>query len=173
MARHQLSIGPAAILVGQDSAHFQHVETEAGHCAFAPVGDAERTLHANLDRVKSPVSWERALFAAPDDAAWRDTPVASDPKRIAIHRAEILGSFVGDMILATGAWDGVMLFGNAGPLLSSPAALAAFDKRIETRANYQVQLRRVPRWLVTMPNINLVGVGRYLQQRCEGEMSMA
>lgn len=169
---YQTGLG-AALLVGHDGLAFQHVETEAGHTAFAPVNETEKTLNGNLERMKWPVSWERALFAGPDDPAWRDTPVSGDPKLIAAHRAEMLGSFVGDMILATGAWDGVLLFGGAVSLISSPANLILFDKRVESRANFQLQLRKVPRWAVDMPHINLVGASRFLEQRCEDNSIMA
>jgi glucokinase len=169
---YQTGLG-AALLFGHDGSVLQHVETEAGHTAFAPLGDVERTLCKNLERIKWPASWERALFANADDPAWRDTPVFGDVKLIAAHRAEMLGSFVGDMILATGAWDGVMLFGGAAALVSLPANLALFDKRVESRANFQLQLRKVPRWAVSMPNINLIGASRFLEHRCEDKSIVA
>ncbi len=156
----------AAMLAGRDGTNIQHIETEAGHCSFGPVGDNERKLCHNLERVRSPASWERALFTNADDPAWRDTPVANDPKLLIRQRAEILGSFVGDTVLATGAWDGVLLFGNATTLLAGPEQMALFDKRLESRANFQLQLRKLPRWTVTMPNINLVGAAKFLEQRC-------
>ena len=78
----------------------------------------------------------------------------------------MFGSFVGDAVLATGAWNGVLLFGNAVSLLSGQEQLALFDKRLESRANFQLQLRKLPRWSVTMPNINLVGAARFLENRC-------
>ncbi len=163
----------AALLIGRSGSALQHLETEAGHVAFAPVGTAELTLHRNLERIKSPVSWERALFVAADDPAWRDTPVAENPRLVTTHRAEMLGSFVGDMILATGAWDGVLLFGGAVPIVQSAGNLALFDKRVEQRANFQFQLRKVPRWAVNLPNVNLVGASRFLAHRCEGAANMA
>jgi glucokinase len=169
---YQSGLG-AALLVSTDGSVFQHVETEAGHTAFAPLGDAERTMCKNLERIKWPASWERALFANAEDPAWRDTPVFGDTRLIAAHRAKMLGSFVGDMILATGGWDGVILFGGAAALVSSPASLGLFDKRAESRANFQVQLRKVPRWAVSMPHINLVGASRFLEHRCEDKSIMA
>jgi glucokinase len=169
---YQTGLG-AALLVGQSGSVLQHVETEAGHVAFAPVGNTEQILHRNLERSKSPVSWERALFATPDDPAWRDTPLAGDPRLLAACRAEMLGSFVGDMVLATGAWDGILLFGGAVSLVQASGNLALFDKRLESRANFQLQLRKVPRWAVNLPHINLVGASRFLEHRCEAIPNMA
>jgi glucokinase len=163
----------AALLVGSNGSRMQHIETEAGHVAFAPMGEVEQKLHHNLERLKKPVSWERALFADAGDDAWREMAVHNDLKALVSHRAEMLGSFVGDMILATGAWNGVLLFGGAASILSTPANLALFDKRIEARANYQLQLRKAPRWAVSMPNINLVGLDRFLQHHCEARKDMA
>lgn len=169
---YQSGLG-AALLVGSSGSVLQHVETEAGHTAFSAIGDVEQKLSSNLERVKWPASWERALFANADDPAWRDTAVFNDPKSLPIHRAEMLGSFVGDTILATGSWDGVLLFGNAVSLLSTPTNLSAFDKRLESRANFQLQLRKVPRWAVNMLNINLVGAGRFLEHRCASASNMS
>jgi glucokinase len=169
---YQSGLG-AALLIGRDGADIQHVETEAGHCAFAPVGENERKLWNNLDRIRSPASWERALFAEASDPCWRDTPIASDPKLLIKQRAEMLGSFVGDTVLATGAWNGVLLFGNAVSLVSGQEQIALFDKRLESRANFQLQLRKLPRWSVTMPNINLVGAARFLENRCSAVAEMA
>ena len=155
----------AALLVRGDDGFMQHIETEAGHCAFGPIGEVEQVFAKHLERVRSPASWERALLADSSDPAWRDTPVSGDSGLLGRQRAEMLGSFVGDMILATGAWNGVLLFGQAGNLLSSRDHLALFDKRVESRANHQLNLRKTPRWAISIPNANLGGTAKFLDHR--------
>jgi glucokinase len=155
----------AALLIGDQNGAKIHVETEAGHCAMSPTGPVETALANNLARTKSPVSWERGLFTDHLDAAWKDSPVANSPLALQKQRAELLGSFVGDTILAVGAWNGVFMFGTSVALLNNAENLTLFSKRLEARANFQLQLRNVPRWSVTMPNLNLVGAACYLDQR--------
>jgi glucokinase len=155
----------AALLIGAANGSKVHVETEAGHCAYSSIGPVEQTLEANLGRKKSPVSWERAMFADQDDPVWANTPVFASQSALLKQRAEILGGFVGDTILATGAWNGVFMFGASAALLNNAEHLSLFSKRLETRANFQLQLRNVPRWSVSMPNLNLVGALCYLDQR--------
>jgi glucokinase len=140
----------AALLVNQHNGARSHVATEAGHMAFAPVGDFEKELSAKLAVGNKPVSWEQALMAEIGDRA----------------RTEILGSFVGDLLLATGAWDGVLLFAKAATLLDNAANVLAYQKRVELRANHQLKLRAVPQWTVKLNNINLAGAARYLDS-CE------
>jgi glucokinase len=157
----------AALLVSQDGTRFTHVETEAGHCSFAPVNDVERQLVDRLGQSKKPVSWERALFAEANDPAWVGTPVFGDQMQLLRHRAEILGSFAGEMILASGSWQGVALFGQAPTLLNNADNAGLFTKRLEARANFQLQLRSVPCWSVIIPNINLIGAAHFLRHHRE------
>jgi glucokinase len=155
----------AALLISDSSGMMLHVESEAGHCAFSPLGHVEETLNANLAKMKTPVSWERALFADQHSPAWNDTPVLGSLPALQKHQAEMLGSFVGDTILATGAWSGVFMVGASAALLNNAENLTLFSKRLEERCNFQLQLRNVPRWSVLMPNMNLVGAARYLDQQ--------
>lgn len=140
----------AAILISDDEGNFVHVETEAGHCAFAPVSDDEIALLSELGKQKRPVSWERALFC--ENATAR-------------QKSAILGSFVGDTIMATGSWSGVLLFGTAADLLSNHENVTVFSERRAARANFQIPLKNIPCWTVRMPHINLVGLARYLSMK--------
>jgi glucokinase len=159
----------AALLVSENGSSWTHVETEAGHCAFAPASDIELKLANGLAKTKKPVSWERALFADVHDPAFAGTPVAGDQGQILKLRAEILGSFAGEMILASGAWQGVALFGQAASLLSKEDHVQLFLKRMEMRANFQLQVRAVPCWSVVMPNINLIGAAHFLDHQRKSE----
>ncbi len=151
----------AALLVGQADGRLCHVATEAGHTAFTPVNEAERELAARIGGGGKPLSWERALFDRLDNPDRAGTAGGDKMQPV----AEILGSLVGDLILATGAWDGVLLFGKAASLLEKAGLQAAYAKRVEVRANFQLQLRSVPQWGATVANINLVGAARFLQAR--------
>ncbi len=151
----------AAILAGQGGGRFIHIATEAGHMAFAPINEEERMAAAALMIGSKPVSWERTLF---DDEGniLKNAAMANRTATTQLQMAERLGSFVGDLILGTGSWDGVLLFGRAGALLSNANHLAAYKARVESRAHYQFQLRAVPQWTFQISNINLVGAAQYL-----------
>jgi glucokinase len=140
----------AAILIRDEDRNFVHVETEAGHCAFTAVSNDEVSLLAELARQKRPVSWERALFCE---------------GLTTLQKSAILGSFVGDTIMATGSWSGVLLFGAAADLLSKGDNASIFAERRAARANFQIPLKNIPCWTVRMPNINLVGLARYLSMK--------
>lgn len=142
----------AALLAGGGAGQLVHLATEAGHAAFAPMGDAEKQLASAIAVGTKPVSWERALFET-------SRQEGSQSQRIV---AEILGSFVGDILLSTGTWDGVLLFGRAASILANSENLLAYKKRVEMRANFQLQLRAVPQWAVAGQNLNLVGAACYL-----------
>ncbi|MGL5838422.1 MAG: glucokinase [Sphingorhabdus sp.] len=155
----------AAILISPDGHNLIQVETEAGHCAFNPMDQIEDALHAKLATQKRPVSWERALFAEATDPAWAGTPIFNSQGALLKKRAEILGSFVGDLVLATGTWNGVFLFGQAVSLLGNPEHAQRFSARMETRANFQLPLRAVPRCIVSTSNMIFQGLVRNLEYR--------
>jgi glucokinase len=152
----------AAVMVAKADCGMLHVATEAGHMAFAPNSEEEYLLAKALAVGNKPASWERALFGDKSGAAAPNSPELSEAFS-QVKIAERLGSFVGDLIMGTGTWGGVVLFGKAHKLLEDAACLSAYKRRLETRANYSLQLRAVPQWTLDIPDINLAGVRRYLQ----------
>lgn len=160
----------AAILVNDGKGGFVHADSEIGHCAFAPIDDAERQLHVNLSSVKFPVSWEAALTADNSTKSWEGTPIFNHSPNLKRKRCEMLGSFVGDAVLAAAAWNGVFLFKYASELMSQSENYAIFVKRMTARANFPLQLRRVPVWSVVLANSNLAGAAIYLDRKL-GEIS--
>lgn len=155
----------AAALLCDGTGRFVHFESEAGHCAFSPEDGPEETLWRNLSRLKKPVSWEKILHAAADDGTWRGTEFDNNIQAVSRKRAELLGSFVGDVILATGTWSGVFLFKTAASIMQTPENVSLFLKRMEARANFSLQLRKVPVWTVEQPDVNLIGAATYLAMR--------
>ncbi len=130
-------LGVAILSVGADS-RIQVAASEGGHISFAPQNRNEDELlawlrarhgHVSFDRLLTGAGLQgihdwlvadsgRAAGAAPAvpaivGAAQRGDEVAM---RATAMFARILGGFVGDMVLATGAFDGVFL---VGPLLGS------------------------------------------------------
>lgn len=151
----------AAVVLSKPGGGLMHFESEAGHTGFAPCDDQEQILARNLAKVKRPVSWEHALLADPANGSWVGTEVEQNRQLLATRRAGILGSFTGDVVLATGTWDGVFLFKVAASAVSSTDCASLFLKRMEARANYGLQLRKVPVWAVTIANVNLAGAAIY------------
>jgi glucokinase len=155
----------ASVLLHDASGSLVHIESEAGHCGFAPVDDDEQTLNSNLARLKKPVSWERALHAPADDTSWKGTAIEKNQAALIGKRAEMLGSFVGDVVLAAGAWSGVLLFKTAANVMKTASNKSLFLNRMEHRANFALQLRNVPVWSVEGDNLNLIGAAIYLDRR--------
>ncbi|QJU57930.1 hypothetical protein HL653_09110 [Sphingomonas sp. AP4-R1] len=151
-----------------------HAETEIGHIAFSPFGDVERTVWTALSGARGPVGWERALLVGRDDPIWAGTSLRGNAIGIARARAAMLGAFCGDAVLATGAWNGLLLHGAGNDLLAGDQLAAAFNERFEARAGYASMLRRVPRWRVEAREENLVGAANFLRARMKaGEGSLS
>jgi glucokinase len=161
----------AAILLPDEHGGLLHVESEAGHCAFSASDEEEQQLSINLGRIKQPVSWERALHSSEDDMLGNDSTRTVKRPNMPLKKAAMLGSFVGDTMLATGTWGGVFLFKAAANLLQSAENLSVFRRRMSQRANFGVQLRQVPIYMVEKPNINLVGAAAYLDARLTSAMA--
>lgn len=155
--------GVGGALLVRSSHGMTHVETEIGHVAFAPTGETECALLQALSTGRGPVAWERALVLPPSDPAWTKTPAKGNSQEIARTRAGMLGAFCGDAVLATGAWNGLLLHGACNEILSTASMITAFNERLESRAAYATLLRRVPRWRVETREENLVGAANFLR----------
>ena len=150
-------LGAAALSIDKDGQ--KHVmPSEAGHIAFAPETEAERSLSEYLHKTNPRVSWELALKTIanpPDD--WSINSIRPDRIRCMTIHAEMLGAFAGDTTLAMATWDGVFLHGNVVRFLTQPAHAADFARRFEDKGFYRASIRATPRWVVSDPQAALVG----------------
>lgn len=133
------------------------LECEMGHCGFAPATREDRALAAALagpgDR---PVSWEMALTLSPDDPVWSAAGLPSDRAERTAMLARLAGRYIGDTVLAHGAWSGAILMGQRiGELLTEynlPIFNAAYEK-----VKYRRLVRGAPRWRLVGQNMTLSG----------------
>lgn len=149
------------------------VQSEAGHITFAPSTPEEEKFFAAV-RIKGPVSAETLVSAPGLVAAYT---ALSPIGRIMAKPEEVtkgfgrdatadavgdmvagyFGSFVGDMVLAFGAWDGVYITGAVGRALQRKLELTVFRHRLENKDAHRRQLAEVPVSLINRTDLELLG----------------
>ena len=170
-------LGVGALL--RRTRHFDVLETEGGHVAFAPQTDEEieilRVLRARYGRVSN----ERLISGSglphlhqalcelagahcerlPPEAITAAADAGSDA--LCVHTLEvfaaILGSVSGDLVLTFGAWDGLYLAGGLLPRLLPWLQRGAFRARFEDKGRFAESLRRVPSVAIMDPDAGLLG----------------
>lgn len=157
--------------------------TEAGHCHFP--GDIPE-LHAILLRLRKTKGHvtaedlisERGLVAIYQTVVEIDAGIARATDTAGVVRlaqandcsarkaADLFGRalwhFAGNMALAYGAWDGVLLTGPVVNALRGLIRLPELSADFVIDGPYQRQLREVPRVLVTLEHAELHGAARAL-----------
>lgn len=129
-------------------------ETEAGHMDYAPATSADEKIAKSWYPQSWP-SWEQMLFHEPSGVG--SEPLAADA--IAVMRAGLLGRMLSNMVLATGAWNGVVLIGNrVKPLLDARGARSAFETGFTGRSAFRRLLASAPVWHVTHPEAVISGL---------------
>lgn len=174
-------LGVAGLIVDGEGAA-QVIPSEAGHVAFAPVTAAERTFadlqagrggaycsaEALLSAQGLVLAYKAlggaAALSRPEDVtcAARTDPLA----QAAINLfADYLAVFVGDMVMAFGAWDGVFLIGAMARTLQHRLREPAFRRRMDHRGDYSRRMAAVPVTLVTRNHLELLGAAAVLDGR--------
>jgi glucokinase len=151
-----------AVIDVDDAGIARVLECEMGHCGFAPATREDRALAAALagpgDR---PVSWEMALTVSPDDPVWREPGLPSERAERAAMIARLAGRYIGDTVLAHGAWSGAILMGNRVGELLTESTLPGFNAAYE-KIKYRRLVRSAPRWRLVGQNITLSGCAAVL-----------
>ena len=159
--------------------HFDVLETEGGHVAFAPQTDEEieilRVLRARYGRVSNErlisgsglPHLHQALCTLAGASCERLAPEAitaaadagTDPLCVRTLEvfAAILGSVAGDLVLTLGAWDGLYLAGGLLPRLLPWLQRGAFRARFEDKGRFAESLQRVPSVAIMDPDAGLLG----------------
>lgn len=104
------------------------IDGEGGHAGFAAQTDPEIELMRTLRQRHAHVSWEHAL-----SAGWGELHA------LATHRdlwAGMAGSYVGDAIMQTGAWSGIILTGRHCINLRDPARQQIFLQRVQEKSRF-------------------------------------
>lgn len=169
-------LGVGALLVRDGRA--LALETEGGHCAFAPGSDEEIEVLQRLTARFGRVSNERLLCGSGltnlhralgeiDGTFAGECPPEEITQRAAAGDAacgravelfcEILGAVAGDFVLAFGAWNGAYISGGMTPPLMPWLAGAGFRRRFEDKGRFAAKLREVPSVAIMHPYPGLLG----------------
>jgi len=158
--------GVGLAVIDVDEAGIARVlECEMGHCGFAPVTAEDRALAAALAGSGGRlVSWEMVLTVSPDDPIWSVPGLPTErPQRIAML-ARLAGHYIGDTVLAHGAWSGAILMGSRVGELLTDATLPSFNAAYE-KIKYRRLVRDAPRWRLVGQNMTLSGCVAVLGRR--------
>lgn len=162
-----------AALVTTPGRRLAPVQSEAGHVSFSAQTADEHRFALELAS-RGPLSAEAllsadGLLAAHTMLSPGGRPPASaqdvtkgfgrDPVCDAVGRlvAGYLAGFVGDLVLAYGAWDGVFITGAVGRALHRQMMLPAFRQRFEAKDAHRRQLAQVPISLIARTDLELLG----------------
>ena len=154
-------VGCAIIDVDQ-AAVTRIVESEAGHGDFAPADAAQDQIAAKLrgGAVGAIPSWEQVLTL---EAGERQATVAGDRERHHLMGG-LLGRFVVNMILAAGAWEGVMLTGRRVQRMLAGEGRPAFDAAFTQRRHFRRLVEATPCWHVHQAEPVLTGAAMMMNQ---------
>jgi glucokinase len=173
-------LGVAALITTRNGA-LAPVQSEAGHITFAPSTPEEGRFFAAA-RLHGPVSAETLVSASGLVAAYAAlSPVGRtmakpedvtngfgrDATADAVGHlvAGYFGSFIGDMVLAFGAWDGVYITGAVGRALQRKLDLTVFRHRLENKDAHRRQLAEVPVSLINRTDLELLGAAATFDSR--------
>jgi glucokinase len=158
------------------------LETEGGHVSFPPGTPEEIRILEILSTQFGRVSNERLICGpglvnihrALSEIAGQD-PGLLEPKDITARAADgdelamravdvfcaVFGAISGDLVLTTGAWDGVFLTGGLVPKMLDSLRHSGFRQRFEYKGRFSPTMARVPSLAVMHPRAGLLGAAAY------------
>ena len=147
-----------AVIDVDDSGTARVLECEMGHCGFAPATEDDRALAIALaGRGNALVSWEMALTVALDDPIWSTPGLPTTRAQRMAMIARLAGRYVGDTVLAHGAWSGAVLTGGRITEALADSTLPAFNAAFETKTKFPRLMRGATRWRLIGQNLTLSG----------------
>ena len=169
-------LGVGALVVREG--HHYPLETEGGHVSFPPGTPEEIAVLERLSAQFGRVSNERLICGpglvnihrALSEIAGVD-PGPLQPPDITARAAEgdprcmrtvdvfcaVFGAIAGDLVLTTGAWDGVFLTGGLVPKMLRALQHSGFRQRFEHKGRFSANMARVPSLAVMHPHAGLLG----------------
>ncbi|GAA3918986.1 glucokinase [Luteimonas lutimaris] len=161
------------------------LETEGGHASFPPGTPEEIAILQQLSEQFGRVSNERLVsgpglvnihralsaIAGVDPGPMRPEDVttgaaAGDARcmRAVDVFCAVFGAIAGDLVLTTGAWDGVFLTGGLVPRMLDALRHSGFRQRFENKGRFSPNLARVPSTAILHPQPGLLGCAVIAQQ---------
>lgn len=159
-----MGVGLAIIDVDQRG-DIRVLECEMGHSSFAPATEEDRSLYKAIGAQGQPlVSWEMALTLSPDDPVWSAPGLpATRAARVAMI-ARLIGRYIGDTVLAHGAWAGAIVTGKRIAEMVAESGSASFNAGFETKPKFQRLIRATPRWRLAGQELTLAGCAIALER---------
>lgn len=177
-------LGVGALMV-RDGCHHP-LETEGGHVSFPPGTPEELDILERLSAQFGRVSNERLISGpglvnihrALSEIAGED-PGPMQPYDVTARAAggdvrcmrtidvfcAVFGAIAGDLVLTTGAWDGVFLTGGLVPKMLDSLRHSGFRQRFEHKGRFSSNMARVPSVAVLHPHAGLLGAAAMACQR--------
>ncbi len=174
-------LGVAALVIRDGRAY--PLETEGGHVSFPPGTPEEIRILEVLSAQFGRVSNERLicgpglvnLYRALGEIAGEDPggPLlpaditaraeAGDPRAVRTLDVfcAVFGAIAGDLVLTTGAWDGVFLTGGLVPKLLTSLQHSGFRQRFEHKGRFSPAMGRVPTLANVHPRPGLLGAAAF------------
>lgn len=139
---------------------------EMGHCGFPPVTPEDRTLSAALATTPAKlVTWEMVLTLSLDDAVWATPGLPLTRSSRQDMLARLAGRYLGDVVLAHGAWAGACVTGRRGEEMLSRPLRAGFNGAFVHKPKFAKLIRATPRALVSGDAITLHGCAAAMNHR--------
>lgn len=156
------------------------IDTEGGHSAFAPTTAEEREILVVMSGRFGRVSNERLVSSTgllnlyEAFCSVRDVPIrAATPEAVTAEAmcgdsearrsvelfCELLGALAGDVVMTTGAWDGVYLAGGLIAPMLPWLKRGKFRERFESKGRLASALAPVPTIAITHEHPGLIGAG--------------
>lgn len=170
-------LGVGALL--RRESRYHALESEGGHCDFAPCDAEEIEILRHLNRRFGRVSNERLVCGvgltnlhlalaelgnqhaeplSPEQITAR-ADSGSDPlcAEVIQQFCAIFGSVAGNAVLHLGSWDGAFLAGGLAPRLLPWLQKSRFRERFEAKGRLSEAMRNTPSIVITHPQAGLLG----------------
>nr|WP_283254698.1 glucokinase [Luteimonas galliterrae] len=169
-------LGVGALIIRDGRAY--PLETEGGHVSFPPGTPEEieilERLSAQFGRVSNErlicgpglVNIHRALseIAGEDPGPMRPADITERAAQGDVRSMRtidvfcaVFGAISGDLVLTTGAWDGVYLTGGLVPKMLNALQHSGFRQRFEHKGRFSSNMAAVPTLAVVHPHPGLLG----------------
>lgn len=166
------------------------LETEGGHVSFPPGTPEEiailERLSAQFGRVSNErlicgpglVNIHRALseIVGEDPGPMQPADITAraatgDPRcmRTLDVFCAVFGAIAGDLVLTTGAWDGVFLTGGLVPKLLTNLQHSGFRQRFEHKGRFSAAMARTPTLAIVHPRPGLLGAAAFAVEAFGGK----
>ena len=174
-----------SVLTREQTGAVRVLPTEAGHAAFAAGSQSVADLVARIFPGRHPIVAEHLISASGLVAIYHAlTAMRGLPKRAASPEeivrtaaidnaareacelmAEAFATYVSSLVLAYGAWDGIVVAGGLAEALAQTLARPQVQMAFAGSGKYARLLAAVPRTLVSMEHGELLGAAEALRRR--------